>query len=104
MDSTKAPNISNLQDYVRSVLSERGFDDETVLEKCLLLGEEVGELFKAIRKTQEMKCDDNSKFSKVEHELADVLMYVMDIANKCGIDMENAFIEKENINKERIWK
>jgi len=32
------------------MVKERGFENETVLEQCLLLGEEVGELFKAVRK------------------------------------------------------
>ncbi len=29
---------------------KRGFTKQGVLQKCLMLGEEVGELFKAIRK------------------------------------------------------
>ena len=103
MELKKDPTISEVQDYVKKVLRERGFDDETLLEKCLLLGEELGELFKAVRKTQDIKCDDNSKFGNVEHELADLLMYIMDIANKCGINMENAFRDKEKINKNRSW-
>ena len=104
MELKKDPTVSEVQNYVKSVLSERGFDNETLLEKCLLLGEELGELFKAVRKTQDIKCDDNSKFGNVEHELADILMYIMDIANKCDIDMEEAFREKEEINKKRCWK
>ena len=88
-------SLKEVQEYIKAVLKERGFDEETIVEKCLLLGEEIGELYKAVRKTQGVKCDDNSKFSKVEHELADILMYTMDIANKCGIDMEKALKEKE---------
>jgi len=44
------PTLKDLQDYVRRLEAERNFDKEDVLQKCLLLGEEVGELYKAIRK------------------------------------------------------
>ena len=97
-------SLKEIQEYVKAVLIERGFDEETIVEKCLLLGEEIGELYKAVRKTQGVKCDDNSKFSKVEHELADILMYTLDIANKCDIDLEEALRDKEKINKQRSWK
>jgi NTP pyrophosphatase (non-canonical NTP hydrolase) len=44
------PTLADLQTYVREVEVERGFDEQTVFHKCLLLGEEMGELFKAIGK------------------------------------------------------
>ena len=104
MELKNGASLGEIQDYIRSVLMERGFDDETVVEKCLLLGEEIGELYKAVRKSQGVKCDDSSKFGKVEHELADILMYVADIANKFGIDLEEALRSKEEVNKQRSWK
>ncbi len=97
-------SIKEVQAYVKHVLRERGFEDETLIEKCLLLGEEIGELYKAVRKANGVKCDENSKFSNVEHELADILMYTFDIANKFGIDLEDAFHKKEEINKNRSWE
>lgn len=104
MEIKSGASLKDIQDYIRIVLRERGFDEETIVEKCLLLGEEIGELYKAVRKSQGVKCDDTSKFGKVEHELADILMYTMDIANKFGIDLEEALKSKEEINKQRSWK
>lgn len=97
-------SLREIQEYIKKVLAERGFDNETLLEKCLLLGEEIGELYKAVRKAQGVKCDSSSNFGKVEHELADILMYIMDIANKCGIDLAEALREKEKINSQRSWE
>ncbi|UCG95495.1 MAG: pyrophosphohydrolase [archaeon] len=96
--------LKEVQEYIKTVLRERGFDKETTVEKCLLLGEEIGELYKAVRKTQGVKSDDSSRFGKIEHELADIFMYTLDIANKCGIDLEEALRSKEEVNKKRSWK
>jgi len=52
------------------------------------LGEEVSELFKAIRKSEKMGVDQNSKIGSVDEELADVLIFVCSIANPFGIDLE----------------
>ncbi len=83
---------------------ERGFDHQTVIEKCLLLGEEVGELFKAVRKSEKIKIDSNSQKHEVSNELADILIYLCAIANRYDIDVEEAFREKEEINKKRKWQ
>jgi hypothetical protein len=47
-------NLADLQHYVAVMEAERGFTDRTVIEQALQLGEEVGELFKAIRKNQNL--------------------------------------------------
>jgi len=98
------PTLKDFQNYVVELEKERGFDKEETLQKCLLLGEEVGELFKAIRKKEKIKIDHNSKFGSVDEELADILIYLCAIANRFNIDLEKAFRDKEEINKKRIWK
>ncbi len=97
------PTLNDLQQYVRQLEVERGFVDESVLEKCLMLGEETGELFKAIRKNENIAVDSNSKFGLIDHELADILIFLFSIANRYNIDLEKAFREKEEINKKRVW-
>ena len=97
------PDLESIQQYVRELEVERGFDHQTVIEKCLLLGEEIGELFKAVRKTENIKIDHNSQKHEVSNELADILIYVCAIANRYDIDLEKAFREKEEINKKRKW-
>lgn len=83
---------------------ERGFTNSTVQEQCLFLGEEVGELFKAIRKQQKLKLDQKSVVGSVDEELADILIYLCSIANRLDIDLETAFREKEQVNEQRNWK
>ena len=102
------PELANtrLRDYQRYVTElerERGFDDQDVIQKCLLMGEEVGELFKAVRKSEGMKMDRHSQVGSVGEELADVLIYLCSIANRFDIDLEQAFLEKESRNKQRQW-
>ena len=96
--------LKTIQQLVSQAEKERGFDHETVLKKCLLLGEEVGELFKAIRKSENIKVDDKSKIGSMEEELADILFMLCTIANRYNIDLTQAFITKEAVNKKREWK
>jgi len=98
------PTMRDFQNYVNELEQERGFTEQTVLQRALHLGEEMGELFKAIRKAEKMKMDENSKVTSVEEELADVLIFVCSIANRYDIDLEKAFREKEEVNKKREWR
>lgn len=98
------PTLKDFQDYVVKLEEERGFTEQTVLQRSLLLGEEVGELFKAIRKSEQMGVDQKSIIGSVDEELADVLIFLCSIANRFNIDLEKAFREKEEINKKRVWK
>lgn len=98
------PILKDFQEYVKNLEADRGFEKEDVIIKCLLLAEEIGELFKAIRKKDGViKIDHNSKFSSVDEELADIIIYLCAIANRFDIDLEQAFRAKEELNKKRIW-
>lgn len=97
------PTFGEFQEYVKELELQRGFDDQNALEKCLLLGEEMGELFKAIRKAMNLKTDINSNIGSVKEEIADMVIYLCAIANRFEIDIEQAFREKEEINKKREW-
>ena len=98
-----SPSLSDFQQYVTELEDERGFSDQSAKDKCLLLGEEIGELFKAIRKAEGLAIDPTSKVGNIEGELADVFIFVCSIANRFDIDLESAFIQKEIINKQRKW-
>lgn len=96
-------SLSDLQKYVKEMVVKRGFQDETIPEIFMLLTEEIGELAKAARKANGMKCDSNSKVKELSHEFADVLNYLAILANKFDINLEQAFKEKERINNNRVW-
>ncbi len=98
------PNLQYFQHYVTQLEKERGFSEQTIIDKCLLLGEEVGELFKATRKFEGLAIDLNSDFSEIGDELTDIFIYICAIANRNGIDLEEAFRKKEEKNKQRTWK
>jgi len=68
-------------------------------QNCLLLMvEEVGELAKAVRKRE--KLVRHGSFGRINeaHELADVFLYVIHMANILGLDLGSAVREKEEVN------
>lgn len=95
-----------LQEHVERMVKMRGFENESLRDVALLLMEEVGELAKAIRKRVGLKEDisETARHKKVGQELADCLIYLLDIANLSDVDLITAFIEKEEINSQRTWK
>ena len=95
--------LKQLQEYVSQIERVRGFDQETALEKCLHLGEEVGELFKAVRLSSGMSVDRHSTEHQPGEELADILNFLVAIANRLGVDLEAAYREKEERNSARLW-
>jgi NTP pyrophosphatase (non-canonical NTP hydrolase) len=98
-------NLIELQNYVKNMEQERGFSNQTVIHQALLLGEEVGELFCALRKHVGLKIDSSKINIKqsISDELADVLIYLVSIANRCDVDLEKALQDKEAINSKRKW-
>ncbi|MBC7471705.1 MAG: pyrophosphohydrolase [candidate division SR1 bacterium] len=102
-DLKSNPTLSNYQNYISEMIIERGFTENSILQNSLMLGEEVGELFKAIRKAEKMWIDSNSDIHNIEEEMADVFIYLCTLANQYNIDLEKAFRNKEEINKKRIW-
>lgn len=96
--------LGELQRYVEREAKKRGFGGQTALQKCLILGEEVGELFKAVRKEEKMPIGEHSKVGTISEELADVLMYVCTIASYYGVDLEKAFRAKDKVHSKRVWR
>ena len=100
---TNNPPLKEFQRYVAELEIERSFASQTTIDKCLLLGAEVGELFKAVRKSEGLAVDENSNFTEIGDELTDIFIYLCAIANRKGIDLERAFRDKEEKNKKRTW-
>lgn len=98
------PTLRDFQNYVSELVKERGFERETLPQLFMLLLEECGEMAKAARKAEGIRSDKNSEDHHLDREAADVLIYLLAICNRCGIDLEKAFREKEEINKKRRWE
>jgi NTP pyrophosphatase (non-canonical NTP hydrolase) len=98
----KRADLTTLQSYIRRMVHIRGFDKETLRDVVLLLIEEVGELAKAVRKRTGLKTDPEADKS-IDIELADCLIYLLDIANLANVDLDAAFRTKELINSRKVW-
>ncbi len=99
------PTLRMLQEYVSEVYKERGWTKDTPAEKFLLFVEEVGELAKAMRAKAGLYQEHAKRRAfSLEEEFADVLSYVLDLANCFGVDLEAAFRAKERINETRTWE
>lgn len=96
-------SLSDTQKYVQAVCKQRGFDKETLQDAFVLLAEEIGELAHVVRKSSGIKVDVQAQKGNAAEELADILIYVLHIANILNIDIEQAFRNKEEINKKRTW-
>jgi len=97
--------IKCLQEYIAQKIKERGFEDETLHERLLLLAEEVGELINACRKISGMNVDlEREITNKVGEEIGDVINMVFAVGIKLGIDIEEEFLAKEAKVDKRMYK
>ena len=106
-DLKKDTSLVELQNYINNVLEIRGFNNQSIELKLMLLMEEGGELAKSIRKDSTSLPIDRCKinnYSPIEEEIADVLIVLFSIANKLQIDLYDAFLKKERENIKRKWK
>ena len=92
------PNLGVFQRYYKRVASQRGYERETAQNCLLLMIEEIGELASALRKREKLKRHGSSRNVNEAHELADVFLYVVHMANILGLDLGTAVQDKENLN------
>lgn len=99
-------SLAEIQHYMHHMMHIRGFDQEPAQDTLLIMIEEFGELAKAIRKYSGLKIDHSrlESYGNLKHEMADVLICLLILANKCNIDLFQALQEKEKINSTRTWK
>ena len=103
----KENTIDEIQEYIKKVIELRGFANQNIQDKMLLLLEETGELAKAIRKTlPEIPIDYNKieNYTSIEEEIADVFIVLVSICNKLNINLYEALKNKEEKNIKRNWK
>jgi NTP pyrophosphatase (non-canonical NTP hydrolase) len=99
------PTLKELQQYIALLCEERGWTKDSPSEKFVLFIEEVGELAKAMRKATGLYVEQAKPNAlSLEEEFADVLSYLLDLANCYQIDLEQAFRAKDQVNQSRTWK
>lgn len=97
--------LGSYQRYVQKAMKARGFSDETVSQKFMLLLEEAGQFAQTARHDANLKARaDRMPSDSLADEAADVLTVLLDICNQLGIDLESAFVQKEQKNQTRSWE
>jgi len=105
-------SMDEYQQYIHDLEKMHGWLGVDLVHNCFLMGEEVGELFKAVRKVNRLfeegqsTGDEAEKAARVAHvgeELVDVLNYLLAIANRLDINVEQAFRDKNAHNQTRTW-
>lgn len=100
-------SVREVQQYIKAVNTVRGFEEQPIEERMLLLTEEIGELAKSIRKNAtNMSTDINKQYNydSIESEVADCFYVLASVCNKLEIDMFSSLKEKEKENIHRVWK
>lgn len=102
--------LSEYQRYIHELEALHGWLKVDLVHNCFLMGEEVGELFKAVRKYEGLfdqaeasKASAEAAKAHVAEEVVDVLNYLLAIANRLDIDVEAAFRTKNLRNQTRTW-
>lgn len=104
VDDTQKTSLSAYQHYVRQVVEERGFDNETVSQKFMLLLEEAGEFAQAARKKANLTQAADAAIEDCNDAAADVFSILLDICNQLEIDLDQAFLNREHKNQARTWE
>ena len=102
---SKKSSVEDLQKYIKDMIETRGFKN-SLLERMVLLTEEMGELAKEVRKTENnFTIDVNKEYnSSLENEITDVFICLMCMCELIDMDIVEGLKNKEKINFERIWK
>lgn len=101
---TQNANLAAYQQYIKQVMQERGFDDEIISQKFMLLLEEAGGFAKAARKQANLAEATDAAADTLGDAAADVFAILLDICNQLGLDLEAAFINREQKNQSRTWQ
>ena len=114
LDIPETLTLPALQQHMRLFCAAKGWDCNTAEQRFLLLVEEVGELAKAIRAAMRLQTEHDNPAkpppdaagieANLQEEFADVLNYILDLANMFEVDLEQAY--KGNIAQlsKRVWK
>ena len=108
IDLPEGASMKDYQRYIHELEAMHGWLMLDLVHNCFLMGEEVGEVFKAVRRYNKLFDEGKSMppeeaRAHVGEELVDVFNYLLAIANRVGVDLEQAFREKNARNQQRTW-
>jgi len=102
---SKKSSVEDLQKYIKDMIKVRNFRT-SLMERMCLLTEEIGELAKEVRKTDNnLLIDINKQYnSNLENEITDVFICLMGMCELLDMDIVKGLKNKEEINFKREWK
>ena len=95
-------DLASLRDLVRQFADERDWDKfHTPKNLATALSVEASELLEPFQwlTTGEKGELDESKQTAIRHEMADVLLYLVRLADKLDVDLYQACLEKMDVNR-----
>lgn len=100
----KDPTVRELQSYVARVKQARRFKDDKS-KTFIRLVAEIGELGAALSRTWPHENTPSAQQQRlIALEIADVLMFLVDLANQYSILLDAAVRDKDKINATRVWR
>ena len=98
-------NIKEIQEKLSKFAEERDWDQfHSPKNLVMALTSEVGELtelFQWLTEGQSSIKDDSAKTDEIRQEIADIFIYLLRLADKLDIDIEEAIREKIEINAKK---
>lgn len=97
-------DLTRLRDIVRTFVDERDWDQfHTPKNLASALSVEAAELLEHFQWLQHGRLDElgEAKLVDVRHEMADVLVYLVRLADKLDVDLFGAVQEKMVLNREK---
>lgn len=105
MDSESAKwTLNRLQAYVTQDEIKKGHIGDDIKTKCLILMEESGELAKALRVFLKMRIHNQTAKHNLADEFGDVLYLLIALANRSGINLAQALLEKIEKDDKKVYK
>ncbi|MDC8760756.1 nucleotide pyrophosphohydrolase [Janthinobacterium fluminis] len=97
-------SLIELRELARAFSAERDWDQfHTPKNLAMALSVEVAELvehFQWLPSGADAELDDKKRLG-IRHEMADVLVYLIRLADKCHVDLREAVLEKMRLNGEK---
>jgi dCTP diphosphatase len=97
-------DLARLRDMIRAFVTERDWEQfHTPKNLSAALSVEAAELLENFQWLQSGEREElsDARFQQVRHELADVLFYLIRIADRLDVDLDAALHEKMALNREK---
>jgi dCTP diphosphatase len=104
LDASDADSLIELRGLTRAFAAERDWQQfHTPKNLAMALSVEVAELVEHFQwlRTGELGELDARTLEEIRHEMADVLLYLVQLADRTGVDLRAAALEKLRMNAEK---